>query len=51
MLQLALTATHHCSTIARLAVGVFCFASPYFAFLPKHLLWVNNKTPAAAPAF
>jgi hypothetical protein len=28
--------TPHCSTIARLAVGAFCLASGYFAFLRKH---------------
>jgi len=27
--------TPHCSTIARLVVGAFCLASPYFAFFAK----------------
>jgi len=34
--------TPHCSTIARLAVGAFFLASPFFAFWRKHQIMRLN---------
>jgi hypothetical protein len=35
--------------IARLAGGVFCLASGYFAFLRKHQTWNHSKGAVAVP--